>query len=90
MSVYELYPDHHEFDIKLDLKKALMSIPNSRSLSKDRKIRLRILYVLVNRFFYNRTLEAIGNDLGVSPERVRQAEARGLRYLKHPKHGLKG
>ena len=87
MSVCDLYKNHHEFDIKLDLKKALMSILTNETI-KERKTRIRILYVLVQRFYYNRSLESIAKDIGVNRERVRQIQEKGLRLLKHPRHGL--
>ena len=55
---------------------------------KERKTRIRILYVLVQRFYYNRSLESIAKDIGVNRERVRQIQEKGIRMLKHPKHGL--
>ena len=88
MSIHELYPNEHEFDIKLDLKRALMSIVNDKSVSKNRETRIKILYVLIQRYWYNRTLDSISKDLGTRREWIRQLEARGFRYLKHPKHNL--
>lgn len=87
MSVYELYKNHHEFDIKLDLKKALISILTNETI-KERKTRIRILYVLIQRFYHNRSLESIAQDIGVNRERVRQLQQKGLALLKHPRHGL--
>lgn len=34
------------------------------------------------------TLEAIGNEFGVTRERIRQIKARALRILRHPKFGI--
>jgi RNA polymerase primary sigma factor len=36
-----------------------------------------------------RTLRDIGQKLGVTRERIRQIEAKGLRELRHPCHGRK-
>jgi hypothetical protein len=43
---------------------------------QERVIRLR--------FFYGQTLELVGNQLGVTKERIRQIELRALRKLRHP------
>lgn len=87
MSMYDIYPDQHEFDAKLDIKAALISILNDKSI-KTRLSRIRTVWVLKQRFWHNKTLREIGDEMGVTPERVRQYEAKGLRILKHPKHGL--
>ncbi|MBA7552457.1 RNA polymerase sigma factor RpoD [subsurface metagenome] len=34
----------------------------------------------------SRTLREVGKDFGVTPERVRQMEAKTLRLLRHPRH----
>ena len=45
---------------------------------------LREFYVLDGRIRDRMTLAALGSELGVSIERVRQIEAKGLRRLRHP------
>lgn len=45
-------------------------------------------YIIEGRFGLNgenkKTLEELGNDLGVTRERIRQIESKGLRKLGHP------
>lgn len=36
------------------------------------------------RFFEEKTLEEVGQEMGVTRERIRQIEARALRHLRHP------
>jgi len=40
--------------------------------------------VIVGRFFKRQTLEAIGREMGVTKEVIRQREAKALRKLRHP------
>lgn len=80
MSVCDLYPGNNEYDIKLDLK---------RALELFKKDYARNYNVLVQRYVYNCTLEQVAEDLGVTSARVRQIEQRGLRLLKHPKYKLR-
>ena len=89
MSIYDIYPEQHEFDAKLDIKKALLSILTSDATFKNRLTRIRTLWVIKQRFWHNRSYRDIGRELGLSQERVRQIEAKGLRFLKHPMHGLR-
>lgn len=40
--------------------------------------------VIVGRFFKHQTLEAVGREMGVTKEVIRQREAKALRKLRHP------
>ena len=42
----------------------------------------RTAWIIVQRFFADRTLLQVGEELGMSRERVRQLEARGLAFIK--------
>jgi RNA polymerase sigma factor (sigma-70 family) len=79
MSVCDLFPGNNEYDVKLDLK---------RSLEVFKKDYARAYDVLVQRYVYNCTLQQVADELGVSANRVRQIEQKGLRILKHPKYKL--
>ena len=89
MSIYDIYPEQHEFDAKLDIKQALLSMLTSDKSFKNKSTRIRTLWIIKQRFWHNRTYRDIGDELGLSTERVRQIEAKGLRFLKHPRHGLR-
>jgi len=59
-----------------------------RQLGTTHKARLKKLFEL--RFGLldgtSRTLREVGKDFGVTPERIRQMEAKTLRLLRHPRH----
>jgi RNA polymerase primary sigma factor len=40
--------------------------------------------VIIARFWGDKTLEEIGDELGVTKERIRQIESRAIRRLRHP------
>jgi len=42
----------------------------------------RELDVIIGRYYHNMTLQALANEHGVSPERIRQIEAKALRKFR--------
>lgn len=66
----------HEVLLGVDLSEALDELPE-----RERRA-LELRYGLVDG--KNRTLEKIGQELGVTRERARQLEAQALRRLRHP------
>jgi len=66
----------HDSLLEEDLSEALDELPD-----RERRA-LELRYGLVDG--KNRTLEAIGQELGVTRERARQLEAQALRRLRHP------
>ena len=61
----------HEMDLQIVIKEAIASLEPRQRL------------VAVRRFYQNQTLDAIGEELGVSANRIYQIEAKILRILKH-------
>lgn len=72
----------HNLELRVDIQDAMDSIKSIHSnpnISNDGSLMREVLY---RRFWLNQTLKNIGDDLGKTPERIRQIEARGLRILK--------
>jgi len=73
----------------VSLRDAIYSVLNSISLLGGPRQRSTCKRVLELRFGFidghGRTLKAIGVEFHVTPERIRQIEAKGLRYLRHPR-----
>ena len=63
-----------KIELELDVKDMLNVLPE------------RYKAVVIKRFFESKTLKAIGIDLGVTTERIRQMEAKALRILRNPKN----
>ena len=63
-----------EVELEIDVRDMLKVLPE------------RYKEVVVKRFFESKTLKAIGIDLGVTTERIRQMEAKALRILRNPKN----
>lgn len=59
-----------EVDLRIDVEDILNVLPE------------RYKSVIIKRFYESKTLKAIGNDLGVTPERIRQMEAKALLKIK--------
>lgn len=78
------------YESNIDLKNALKRLINDSQLSPNRYHRIECVYVLVQRICKGRTLKSVAEDLNRSPERIRQMQARTIRYLRHPIYGLKG
>lgn len=48
---------------------------------KSKRLNKRVMYILTERLTTNKTLKQIGDELGVTPERVRQQEALGIAII---------
>jgi transcriptional regulator with XRE-family HTH domain len=76
-SLTEVERDDRDQDLHDLLKEMLEELPQSEQ------------YVLIRRFGLDGNLsatrEAIGLELGITSERVRQIEANAMRYLRHPR-----
>ena len=62
-----------KIDLRIDVEDAMSDLPE------------RYKSVIIKRFYESKTLKAIGVDLGVTQERIRQMQAKALRMLRHPK-----
>ena len=62
--------EREEIELRIDVKDMLNILPE------------RYKAVLVKRFFESKTLKAIGIDFGVTPERIRQMEAKALNMIR--------
>ncbi|NDB60239.1 hypothetical protein EB001_17570 [bacterium] len=69
-SSFNLLMTMHELDQKVVCKRAIESLEP------------RLRFVAVRRFYQNQTLRSIGEELGISGNRVLQLEAKLLRILK--------
>ena len=63
----------------------------NKTISFVDKLKDNYLAIINDRIVNNKTLQEMGDKLGVTRERVRQIEAKALRKLRHPSRskGLK-
>ncbi len=67
--------------LRFEVEQALNSLA-----PRERRV-LQLRFGLVDD--HQRTLEEVGNRIGVTRERIRQIEARALRKLRHPSRSKK-
>ncbi len=84
----EITPRFLEAKGLLELPAAPDDIASAKELEEAVKVALETLtprqeLVIRKRFFEGKTLEEVGEDLGVSSERARQIEAKAFRRLRH-------
>ena len=82
MSRLNDYMNLHGLEIRVDVHDALNSIRLQHSNPKccnDGSIYREVIY---RRFWLNQTLRDVGDDMGLTPERIRQIEAKGLQLLR--------
>jgi DNA-directed RNA polymerase sigma subunit (sigma70/sigma32) len=77
-----------DYDLKIDMGRALAGLINRKWLSKDRRRRIECVYAFVQRYVNGRTHGDIGKDLNKSRDAVRIMEQRVKRCLRHPQNGL--
>ena len=80
--MFEDYMDLHNMELRVDIFDALDSVKMVHSNPKvcnDGSLMREVIY---RRFWLNQTLANIGLDLGKTPERIRQIEAKALRVLR--------
>ncbi len=65
-----------EVDLRIDVENVLNVLPE------------RYKSVIIKRFYESKTLKAIGIDLGVTQERIRQMQAKALRILRKRENAL--
>ncbi len=65
-----------EVELEIDVRDMLNILPE------------RYKSVIIKRFYESKTLKAIGIDLGVTQERIRQMQAKALRILRKRENAL--
>lgn len=83
MSALNDYLAMHDLEMRIDVHNALNKIKHIHSnpkLCNDGSIMRVVLY---RRYWLNHTLKSIADDMGKTPERIRQIECRAIRMLKY-------
>ena len=65
------------FDYRTDEVDLLAALAISHLTEREK-------FVLIERFFYQKTLKEVAPEIGTQQERVRQIEAKALRKMRHP------
>ncbi len=68
-----------DFENQIDSKRLELVMARAINTLDDRKQR-----ILKARYFEDKTLDEVGKEFGILPERIRQIEAQALRELRHP------
>ena len=63
-----------QLDTQIDFSK-LFQLTNDMLIGRE-------LDVIIGRYYHNMTLKALADEYGVSPERIRQIEAKALRKFR--------
>jgi RNA polymerase sigma factor (sigma-70 family) len=63
-----------QLDTQIDFSR-LMQLTNERFIGRE-------LDVIIGRYYHNMTLQSLADEYGVSPERIRQIEAKALRKFR--------
>lgn len=71
-------------ETNLNVDEELNPIMDKLKSTVDERLKGKVRSVIHGRFFENKTLQEIGDELGMTREGVRQYESKGLRILRHP------